>query len=395
MLKFTMTVLTGLALASGAMAQNYDAGASDDEIKFGVILPLSGPASAYGSAGACFEGYFKRVNDNGGINGRKVSVIVRDDGYNPAKTLEQARRLTERDGVLFIAGNIGTPGNSAIHSYMNQRKVPHIFLITGASKWDDPENHPWTMAFTPSYAAEAVVYANYIKEHFPQSKIGILYQNDDFGRDYLEPFLHEIGPDMVAAQVGFDTTTATVDSQMSALKDSGADVFFNIASPKFAAQAIRRAGEIGWTPTQFLVSVSNAKSAVLEPAGLEFSNGIITTQHLKEPTNPAYAEDADVIAWRDFRDTYFQVGSEGNWWDWSCYSVSFAIEHVLTEAGDNLTRENLITVASGLKELETPMLLDGITLTTGPDDFAPIEAMSLMRFDGENWELFGDVMQVD
>ncbi|RJL05517.1 branched-chain amino acid ABC transporter substrate-binding protein [Paracoccus aestuarii] len=395
MLKSTTAFVLGLGLASAALGQSYDTGASDDEIKFGVILPLSGPASAYGSAGACFEGYFNRVNDNGGINGRKVSVIVRDDGYNPARTLEQARRLVERDGVLFIAGNIGTPGNSAIHSYMNQRKVPHIFLITGASKWDDPENYPWTMAFTPSYAAEALIYAQYIKENFPQGKVGILYQNDDFGRDYLEPFLQELGEDMVVSQVSFDTTAATVDSQMSALKDSGADIFFNVASPKFAAQAIRRAGEIGWAPTQFLVSVSNAKSAVLEPAGLAFSDGIITTQYLKEPSSPAYAEDADVAAWHDFRDNYFRAGSEGNWWDWSCYSASFAIEHVLNEAGDDLTRTNLMAVASGLKDLETPMLLDGITLTTGPDDFAPIEAMSLMRFNGDSWELFGDVMNVD
>ena len=386
----------GLTLASGAMAANYDQGATDDEIKFGTIVPLSGPASAYGSTGTCIAAYFDMVNDKGGINGRKVSVSVQDDGYNPAKMLEQARRLVEREGVLFIAGNIGTPTNSAIHRYMNQRKVPHLFLTTGASKWDDPENYPWTMPYIPSYAAEGRIYAKYIKENMPDAKIGILYQNDDFGRDYMDAFIDQLGDEsMVVSAVSYDTSAATVDSQMSTLKESGADVFFNVASPKFAAQAIRRAGEIGWNPTQFLVSVSNAKSAVLEPAGLDHSTGIISTQYLKEPTNPAYAEDADVQAWQAFKADYFPNASDGNWWDWSCYSTAFTIEYVLKQAGDELTRENLMRVASSLDGFEAPMLLPGITVNTAADDFAPIEAMSLMKFDGDNWALFGDVIAVD
>ena len=386
----------GLTLASGAVAATYDKGASDDEIKFGTIVPLSGPASAYGSTGTCIAAYFDMVNDKGGINGRKVSVSVQDDGYNPAKMLEQARRLVEREGVLFIAGNIGTPTNSAIHRYMNQRKVPHLFLTTGASKWDDPENYPWTMPYIPSYAAEGRIYAKYIKENMPDAKIGILYQNDDFGRDYMDAFIDQLGDDsMVVSAVSYDTSAATVDSQMSTLKESGADVFFNVASPKFAAQAIRRAGEIGWEPTQFLVSVSNAKSAVLEPAGLDYSTDIISTQYLKEPTNPAYAEDADVQAWQAFKADYFPKASDGNWWDWSCYSTAYTIEHVLTQAGDELTRENLMRVASNLDGFEAPMLLPGITVNTAADDFSPIEAMSLMKFDGDNWALFGDVIAVD
>lgn len=386
----------GLTLASGAMAANYDQGATDDEIKFGTIVPLSGPASAYGSTGTCIAAYFDMVNDKGGINGRKVSVSVQDDGYNPAKMLEQARRLVEREGVLFIAGNIGTPTNSAIHRYMNQRKVPHLFLTTGASKWDDPKNYPWTMPYIPSYAAEGRIYAKYIKENMPDAKIGILYQNDDFGRDYMDAFIDQLGDEsMVVSAVSYDTSAATVDSQMSTLKESGADVFFNVASPKFAAQAIRRAGEIGWNPTQFLVSVSNAKSAVLEPAGLDHSTGIISTQYLKEPTNPAYAEDADVQAWQAFKADYFPNASDGNWWDWSCYSTAFTIEYVLKQAGDELTRENLMRVASSLDGFEAPMLLPGITVNTAADDFAPIEAMSLMKFDGDNWALFGDVIAVD
>ena len=377
----------GLTLASGAMAANYDQGASDDEIKFGTIVPLSGPASAYGSTGTCIAAYFDMVNDKGGINGRKVSVSVQDDGYNPAKMLEQARRLVEREGVLFIAGNIGTPTNSAIHRYMNQRKVPHLFLTTGASKWDDPENYPWTMPYIPSYAAEGRIYAKYIKENMPDAKIGILYQNDDFGRDYMDAFIDQLGDEsMVVSAVSYDTSAATVDSQMSTLKESGADVFFNVASPKFAAQAIRRAGEIGWNPTQFLVSVSNAKSAVLEPAGLDHSTGIISTQYLKEPTNPAYAEDADVQAWQAFKADYFPNASD---------STAFTIEYVLKQAGDELTRENLMRVASSLDGFEAPMLLPGITVNTAADDFAPIEAMSLMKFDGDNWALFGDVIAVD
>jgi ABC-type branched-subunit amino acid transport system substrate-binding protein len=396
MLKSTTALALGLTFASGAMAANYDKGASDEEIKFGTIVPLSGPASAYGSTGTCIAAYFDMVNDKGGINGRKISVSVQDDGYNPAKMLEQARRLVEREGVLFIAGNIGTPTNSAIHRYMNQRKVPHLFLTTGASKWDDPENYPWTMPYIPSYAAEGRIYAKYVKENMPDAKIGILYQNDDFGRDYMDAFIDQLGDEsMVVSAVSYDTSAATVDSQMSTLKESGADVFFNVASPKFAAQAIRRAGEIGWGATQFLVSVSNAKSAVLEPAGLEHSTGIISTQYLKEPTNPAYAEDADVQAWQAFKADYFPKASEGNWWDWSCYSTAYTIEHVLKEAGDELTRENLMQVASNLDGFEAPMLLPGITVNTSADDFAPIEAMSLMKFDGENWALFGDVIAVD
>ena len=398
-LAVTRTLALGaltLTLASGAMAANYDKGASDEEIKFGTIVPLSGPASAYGSTGTCIAAYFDMVNDKGGINGRKISVPVQDDGYNPAKMLEQARRLVEREGVLFIAGNIGTPTNSAIHRYMNQRKVPHLFLTTGASKWDDPENYPWTMPYIPSYAAEGRIYAKYIKENMPDAKIGILYQNDDFGRDYMDAFIDQLGDEsMVVSAVSYDTSAATVDSQMSALKESGADVFFNVASPKFAAQAIRRAGEIGWDATQFLVSVSNAKTAVLEPAGLEHSTDIISTQYLKEPTNPAYAEDADVQAWQAFKADYFPKASDGNWWDWSCYSTAYTIEHVLKEAGDELTRENLMQVASNLDGFEAPMLLPGITVNTGADDFAPIEAMSLMKFDGDNWALFGDVIAVD
>ncbi|MEO3413137.1 ABC transporter substrate-binding protein [Roseovarius sp. CAU 1744] len=396
MLKTTTALTLSLALATGALASNYDTGATDDEIKFGVIVPLSGPASAYGSTGPCIASYFQMVNDKGGINGRKISVSVQDDGYNPAKTLEQARRLVEREGVLFIAGNIGTPTNSAIQRYMNQRKVPHLFLTTGASKWDDPESFPWTMPYIPSYAAEGRIYAKYIKENMPGAKIGILYQNDDFGRDYMEPFIEQLGDDsMVVSAVSYDTTAATVDSQMSTLKESGADVFLNVASPKFAAQAVRRAGEIGWNPTQFLVSISNAKAAVLEPAGLDYATGIISTQYLKEPSNPAYAEDADVKAWKEFKTEYFPKASEGNWWDWSCYSAAYTIEHVLTQAGDELTRENLMQIASNLEAFEAPMLLPGITVNTADDDFAPIEAMSLMEFDGKNWVLFGDVITVD
>lgn len=396
MLKSTTALALGLSLATGTMAQNYDPGASDDEIKFGVIVPLSGPASAYGSTGTCIAAYFDMVNEKGGVNGRKVNVSVQDDGYNPAKTLEQARRLVEREGVLFIAGNVGTPGNSAIHRYMNQRKVPQLFLTTGASKWNDSENYPWTMPYIPSYAAEGRIYAKYIKENMPNAKIGILFQNDDFGRDYTDPFVAELDDEkMVVAKVSYDVSAATVDSQMSALKESGADVFINVASPKFAAQAIRRAGEIGWEPVQFLVSISNAKSAVLEPAGLEYSTGIISTQYLKEPTNPVYAEDADMIAWREFKANYFPKASEGNWWDWSCYSTAFTIEHVLTQAGDELTRENLMLEAQNLKDFKAPMLLPGITVNTSEDDFAPIEAMSLMKFDGDNWALFGDIIAVD
>ena len=220
--------------------------------------------------------------------------------------LEHTHRLVEREGVLFIAGNVGTPTNSAVHRYMNQREVPHLFLTTGASKWDNPDEYPWTMPYIPSYAAEGRIYAKYLKENMPGAKVGILFQNDDFGRDYMDAFIDQLGDEsMVISKVSYDTSAATVDSQMSTLKESGADVFFNVSSPKFAAQAIRRAGEIGWESAQFLVSVSNAKSAVLEPAGLETSTGIVSTQYLKEPTNPAYADDPDMVAWREFKENYW------------------------------------------------------------------------------------------
>lgn len=394
------TILVGVAMqalvAGGAAAQTYDPGANDDEIKVGVIVPLSGPASAYGSVGACFEGYFAQVNDNGGVNDRQVTVLVQDDGYNPARTLEQARRLVEREEVLLLSGNIGTPTNSGIHRYMNQRGVPHLFIMTGASKWDDPDGHPWTMLILPSYAAESQIYAAYIAENLPDARIGILYQNDDFGRDYRDALVAAL-PDSVEilADISYDVTAPTIDSQMSALKDSGADVFFNIASPKFAAQAVRRAGEIEWDATQFLVQVSNAKGAVLEPAGLEHAEGIISTQYLKDPSDPRFADDPDVRAWLDFQQNYFSKGSPANWWDWQCYGAASTLEHVLSLAGDDLTRENVMSIAANLDGFEAPMLLPGITVDTGPDDFAPIEAMSLVRFEGGEWRLFGDVIAVN
>ncbi|MEP3475466.1 MAG: ABC transporter substrate-binding protein [Hyphomicrobiales bacterium] len=393
----TITLFTSSVLICGsAIAADYDTGATDKEIKFGVTVPLSGPASAYGSVGSCFEGYFNSVNDKGGINGRMIKVLVQDDGYSPAKTLEQTRRLVEREGVLFMAGGLGTPTNSAIHRYMNQRKVPQLFITTGASKWDDPKNYPWTMPYLPSYAVEARIYAKHINNTMPKAKVGILFQNDDFGRDYKDAFVETLkDKSMVVSEVSYDVSGATIDSQMSKLKESGATVFFNISTPKFAAQAIRRAGEIGWKPTQFLVSVASAKSAVLEPAGLEYAKGIISAQYLKAPSDPAFANDPDVKAWHEFKASHFPKGSDANWWDWSCYSAAATLKHVLSKAGDNLTRANIMSIASNLNQHDAPMLLPGIKVNTSSNDFAPIESMSLMRFENGNWKLFGDLISAD
>ena len=389
--------LAALALAlntGSALAQKkYDQGATDKEIKVGHINPYSGPASAYGAIGKSIAAYFEKVNAEGGINGRLVKFISLDDGYNPAKTVEQARKLVEEDEVLLVFQTLGTPPNSAIHKYMNAKKVPQLFVATGATKWGDPKNFPWTMGWQPNYQSESKIYVAHILENKPDAKIAILYQNDDYGKDYLKGFEDGLGAKaatMIVSKVSYEVTDPTVDSQMVSLKASGADTFFNITTPKFAAQAIKKAAELGWKPAHYLNSVSSAVGSVLVPAGIEASIGIITAGYIKDPTDPQFQKGKEWDDWLAYMKKYHPSGDLKDNFNVYGYTVAQTLVQVLKQAGDNLTRDNIMKQAASL-DMSLPMLLPGVNLKTGPDDFYPIEREQLMKFDGKTWQLFGKV----
>ena len=389
-----LAALAVLSAAPAAMAQKkYDPGASDKEIKLGHINPYSGPASAYGAIGKAIQAYFDKVNAEGGVNGRKLTLISLDDGYNPAKTVEVARKLVEEEEVLAVFQPLGTPPNSAIHKYMNQKKVPHLFVATGATKWGDPKNFPWTMGWQPNYQSEAKIYAAHILENSPNAKIAILFQNDDYGKDYLKGFEDGLGDKaktMIVSKISYEVTDPTIDSQMVSLKGTGADTFFNITTPKFAAQAIKKAAEIGWKPTHYLNSVSASVGSVMIPAGAENGVGIFTASYLKDPTDPQFQKGKEwddfvafmkkYMASADIKDVNHTYG----------YTVAQGLVQVLKQAGDNLTRENIMKQAANL-DITLPMLLPGVNVKTGPDDFYPIEREQLAKFDGKTWVLFGKV----
>jgi len=384
-----------LALAFPAAAQKkYDPGASDSEIKIGNTNPYSGPASAYGTIGNSITAYFKMVNEQGGINGRKVNFISYDDGYSPPKTVEMARKLVEQDNVLFVFQTLGTPSNTAIHKYMNMKKVPQMHVATGATKWNDPKNHPWTMGWQPNYQSEAQAYAQHILQTKPNAKIGVLYQNDDYGKDYLKGFHDGLGgkKNMIVKEVSYEVTDPTVDSQILQLQASGADVFFNITTPKFAAQAIRKAYDIGWKPLHYLNNVSNSVGSVLTPAGLEKAVGIISSAYIKDATDSTWANDKAIAEWREFMKKYYPEGNQADVFNVYGYSVAATIAQVLRQCGDNLTRENVMRQAANMKGWRPETLLPGITISTSADDFAPIQAVQLERFNGKQWELFGGVL---
>ena len=384
-----------LALAFPAAAQKkYDPGASDSEIKIGNTNPYSGPASAYGTIGKSITAYFKMVNEQGGINGRKVNFISYDDGYSPPKTVEMARKLVEQDNVLFVFQTLGTPSNTAIHKYMNMKKVPQMHVATGATKWNDPKNHPWTMGWQPNYQSEAQAYAQHILQTKPNAKIGVLYQNDDYGKDYLKGFHDGLGgkKNMIVKEVSYEVTDPTVDSQILQLQASGADVFFNITTPKFAAQAIRKAYDIGWKPLHYLNNVSNSVGSVLTPAGLEKAVGIISSAYIKDATDSTWANDKAIAEWREFMKKYYPEGNQADVFNVYGYSVAATIAQVLRQCGDNLTRENVMRQAASMKGWRPETLLPGITITTSADDFAPVESVQLERFNGKQWELFGSVL---
>jgi branched-chain amino acid transport system substrate-binding protein len=387
------------ATSSGALAQKkYDIGATDTEIKIGNIMPYSGPASAYGVIGKTEEAYFRKINAEGGINGRKINFVSYDDGYSPPKTVEQARKLVESDEVLLIFNSLGTPPNTAIQKYMNSKKVPQLFVATGATKWNDPKEFPWTIGWQPNYQSESRIYAKYILKELPNAKIAILYQNDDYGKDYVKGLKDGLGAkaaSMVVAEESYETTQPTIDSSIVKLKSTNADVFFNVTTPKFAAQAIKKAAEIEWKPLHFLNNVSVSIGAVMKPAGFENSQNIISSAYLKDPTDPQWKDDAGMKAFDEFLAKYFP---EGNRIDVNLmygYTVAQGLVHVLKACGDDLTRENIMKQAASIKGLELGGLLPGIKVNTSATDFAPISAVQLMKFKGESWERFGDIIDGD
>jgi ABC-type branched-subunit amino acid transport system substrate-binding protein len=389
--------IVGLALgASSALAQKkYDSGATDTEIKIGNIMPYSGPASAYGTIGKASAAYFKKINDEGGINGRMINFISVDDGYSPPKAVEMARRLVEQDQVLFIFDSLGTPSNSAIHKYMNAKKVPQLFVATGASKWNDPKNFPWTMGWQPNYQTEAGIYAKHILQTKPNAKIAVLYQNDDYGKDYLEGFEDELGAKaktMIVARVSYETSDPTVDSQIIQLQASGANVFFNVTTPKFAAMAIRKAYDIGWKPVQYVNNVGASIGSVLVPAGVEKAVGVISTQYMKDASDPAWKNDKGMKDWYAFMVKYYPDGNLKDASNVYGYAVAQTLVQVLKQCGDNLTRENVMKQAANLRDLQLDIMLPGVKINTGPTDFAPIESMQLIRFDGKEYQRFGEVI---
>ena len=394
---FVCFITLGLFLVSGLAygKGKYGPGASDTEIKIGNTNPYSGPASAYGTIGKAIAAYFKTINDQGGINGRKINFISYDDGYSPPKTVEQVRRLVEQDQVLLLFQNLGTPCNTAIWAYVNMKKVPHLFISTGATKWGDPKGHPWTMGWQPNYQSEGRIYARYILENMPKAKIGVLYQNDDYGKDVRKGLLDGLGSkakSLIVSEQTYEVSDPNVDSQIVNLKNSGADVFINIATPKFAAQAIKKVHEIGWKTTQFVNQVSNSVGAVLKPAGFEASKGALSLFYLKDVDDPEWKNDPAVKKWLEWMKKYYPDGNIHDNFNAFGYSIAQTMVQVLKQCGDDLTRENVMRQAANIKNLELPMLLPGIKVNTSPTDFFPLEQEQLGKFDGTKWVLFGKIL---
>jgi branched-chain amino acid transport system substrate-binding protein len=388
---------TVLAIASAqALAQKkYDPGATDTEIKIGQAMPYSGPASAYGTIGKAEAAYFRKVNDEGGINGRKINFITLDDSYSPPKTVEVTRRLVEQDEVLFTFGSLGTAANSAVQKYMNAKKVPQLFVATGASKWNDPTNFPWTMGWQPSYQVEGAIYAKHILQTKPNAKIAVLVQNDDYGKDYLKGFKDGLGAKaakMIVAEASYEISDPTIDSQIVTLKASGADVLFNIATPKFAAMAIRKVYDIGWKPVHYVNNVSASIGSVLTPAGLDKSVGLISTQYLKDASDKQWESDPAMKEWRSFMKSYYPDGNLADASNVYGYAAAQTMVQVLKQCGDNLTRENVMKQAASLKDFRLSLALPGVLINTSATDYAPFESEQLIRFDGKQWDRFGDVI---
>jgi len=380
-----------------ALAQKkYDTGASDTEIKIGQTVPFSGAYSVYANIGKTQAAYFKMINDQGGINGRKINLIQYDDAYSPPKTVEQVRKLVEGDEVLFTFQIIGTAANAAVQKYLNSKKIPQLLASTGAARFNDPQNYPWTIAYNPNYVSEGRIYAKYILANHPNAKIGVLYQNDDMGRDYLAGLKSGLGDKaagMIVGEVSYEVTDPTVDSQVVKLKSLGADLFYDASTPKFAAQAIKKVAELGWTPVHILDINASPISATLKPAGLDISKGIISTQYGKEPSDPQWKDDPGVKAFFAFMDKYFPEGDKLNTVNTYAYSVAELLTQVLKQCGDDLSRENVMKQVANIKDFTPSFALPGIKINTGPNDYRVNKQMQMMKFNGERWELFGPIIE--
>ena len=392
---FTALLLLGVAWALPAAAQDKNApGVTASEIKIGNTMPYSGAASAYGAIGRAEAGYFQMINEQGGVNGRKIDFVTLDDGYSPPKTFEQTRRLVESDHVALIFSSLGTVTSMTVRKYMNERKVPQIFITSGASFWNDPSHYPWTIGFQPNYRSEGRIYGRYVAEHLPKAKIAVLYQNDDAGRDYATGFKEGLGPEMVkhiVAETTYEVTDPTLDSQIVSLQSSGADVLFNNSTPKFAAQAIRKIHDVGWKPLHFLSSTSASVSAVMQPAGIEKSQGVISAAYYKDPTDKQWADDPAMKTYTAWLKKYDPDADVADIFNVYGYSSAQALIQVLKQCGSDLSRENIMKEVAHL-DMTLPMLLPGIKVSTSPTDFAPLKQMRLERFEGSNWMLFGDVI---
>lgn len=406
-MKFTahrraMLIAGAVALTLGvglpAVAQSkYGPGASDTQIKLGQTMPYSGSASAFGTIGKLHTAYFKMINEAGGINGRKIDLISLDDGYNPARTVEQVRKLVEQDEVLALFQTVGTASNSAIQKYVNARKVPHLLLTTGATKWADPKNFPWTIGFNLSYQAEGAIYAKYLLKTKPHAKIAILYQNDDFGKDVLKGVKDGLGAKnakMVVSEVSYEVTDPTVDSQILTLQGSGADTFINITTPKFSAQAIRKAYDSGWKPLHIVNNTGASVGGVLTPAGLDKSIGLLTLQYYKDPNDPQWKDDPSMLEWRAFMGRYYREGDPKDALNLYAYVTAQTMVQILKQCGNDLTRENVMRQATNIKSLKLPLMLPGMTLNSSPTDYLLIKQGQLAKFTGTQWQSFGDLLSI-
>ena len=388
-------IAVALSMSCAHAQKKYDSGATDTEIKVGQTVPFSGPASAYATVGKAQAAYVKMINDSGGVNGRKVNLIQYDDAYSPPKTVEQVRKLVESDEVLLTFQIIGTAPNAAVQKYLNARKVPQLFAATGAAKFTDPKNFPWTFGFNPSYFVEGRIYGQYILKEHPNARVGVLYQNDDLGKDYLDGIKAGLGAKaskMVVAEVSYELSEPTIDSKVLKIKDAGADLFFSASTPKQAAQAIKKIAELGWNPVHIVDINANSVGAVLKPAGLEASKGIVSVGYVKDPSDPSTKDDAGMKRYFAFMQKYYPEGDKFSSLNVYGYITTQLLIQVLRQCGDDLTRDNVLKQATHLRNVELDLLLPGISVTTTPTDYRVNKQLQMVRFDGERWQPFGSII---
>ena len=389
-------VAIALSVSSAYAQKKYDTGATDTEIKIGQTNPFSGPASSYATIGKTQAAYMKMINDAGGVNGRKINLIQYDDAYSPPKAVEQVRKLVESDEVLLTFQVLGTPSNAAVQKYLNTKKVPQLFAATGASRFTDPKNFPWTMGFNPNYFVEGRIYGQYIIKTYPDAKIGILYQNDDLGKDYLNGIKAGLGDKaakMIVAEASYEVSDPTIDSQILKIKDAGADLFYSATTPKQAAQAIKKIFELGWKPVHILDINATSVDAVMKPAGLEASKGVISVGYGKDPLDPAWKDDAAMKKYFEFMAKYYPDGNKDSSFNAYGYMTSELLIHVLKQCGDDLTRDNVLKQATSIKNFQIDLALPGIRVNTTPDDYRVNKQLQMMKFNGERWELFGPILE--